>query len=135
MKLKTLFLTLPFLLAALLCVSCEDDTDGVLFCDVTLLPSLPDGRAIVRMEVDTTLASTYLRNVNNRRSYDFPIFVNNRGSVRVQKGVYLISFDAVASFADGTSARVRCSEHSNAERAVNLLADTEAVTLNLTLIK
>ena len=62
------------------------------------------------------------------------VFVNNRGTVRVQKGVYLISFDAVATFSDGSVARVRSSEHANAERAVNLLGDVEAVVLNLTVI-
>lgn len=135
MKLRTLTFLLPFLLLGQVCASCEDNADQLLFCDVTLMPALPDGRTIVRMEVDTTLASTYLRNVNNRQNYEFPIFVNNRGTVRVQKGVYLISFDAEASFSDGTSARVRCFEYSNAERAVSLLGDTEAVVLNLTLIK
>ena len=139
MKLQTFtasrFLLPLLLLVSLLNVSCEESDGQQLFCDVTLLPSLPDGRTIVRMEVDESLQSTYLRNVNNRQDYDFPIFVNNRGTVRVQKGVYLISFDAVVSFSDGSSARVRSSEYSNAERAVGLLDDTEVVVLKLALIK
>ena len=134
MKLRTLTFLLPLLLLGQVCASCEDNADQLLFCDVTLMPALPDGRTIVRMEVDTTLASTYLRNVNNRQNYEFPIFVNNRGTVRVQKGVYLISFDARATFSDGTTARVRSSQHANPEKAVTLLNDTEAVVLQLTLL-
>ena len=114
--------------------ACEDRGDEHLFCDVTLMTSLPDGRSIVRMEADASLAGTFLRNVNNRQEYDFPLFVNNRGTVRVQKGVYLISFDARATFSDGTTARVRSSQHANPEKAVTLLNDTEAVVLQLTLL-
>ena len=135
MKRQVHFLFPCLLVLLTVLTACEDRGDEHLFCDVTLMTSLPDGRSIVRMEADASLAGTFLRNVNNRQEYDFPLFVNNRGTVRVQKGVYLISFDAEASFSDGTSARVRCFEYSNAERAVSLLGDTEAVVLNLTLIK
>lgn len=130
MKLR-MIISLLFALPLLL--GCEE-SESRLFCDVTLVTALPDGRTIVRMEADETLSGTYLRNVNNRMDYSLPVFVNNRGTVRVQKGVYLISFDAVATFSDGSVARVRSSEHANAERAVNLLGDVEAVTLNLTVI-
>ena len=66
--------------------------------------------------------------------YDFPVFVNNKGTLRVQKGVYLISFDAKAILQDGSIVSVRSSEHSNAERAVTLLGEREEITLNLTLL-
>ncbi len=126
---------LPLLLLVMLVqTSCEEDTDQNLFSNVTLIPTLSDGRTIVRMEVDTTLTSTYFRNINNSIEYDFPIFANNRGTVRVQKGVYLISFDATASFSDGSSSVVRCSEHAYSEGAVSLLNDSESVVLNLTII-
>ena len=119
MKLR-MIISLLFALPLLL--GCEE-SESRLFCDVTLVTALPDGRTIVRMEADETLSGTYLRNVNNRMDYALPVFVN-----------YLISFDAVATFSDGSVARVRSSEHANAERAVNLLGDVEAVVLNLTVI-
>lgn len=130
MRLK-IFSIFALLLAAASCEKAEPDT---LFCNLILSASLPDGEAIVRMEVDKSLESTYMRNVNNRMEYDFPVFVNNRGALRVQKGVYLISFDAKATLQDGSIVRVRSSEHSNAERAVTLLGEREEITLNLTLL-
>lgn len=96
MKRQVHFLFPCLLVLLTVLTACEDRGDEHLFCDVTLMTSLPDGRSIVRMEADASLAGTFLRNVNNRQEYDFPLFVNNRGTVRVQKGVYLISFDARA---------------------------------------
>ncbi len=130
MRLK-IFSTCLLLFAATSCDKMETDT---LFCNLTLSASLPDGAAIVRMEVDKSLESTYIRNFNNRMEYDFPVFVNNKGTLRVQKGVYLISFDAKATLQDGSIVSVRSSEHSNAERAVTLLGEREEITLNLTLL-
>lgn len=129
MKLK--IFSIFVLLAAASCEKAEPDT---LFCNLTLSASLPNGAEIVRMEVDKSLESTYMRNVNNRMEYDFPVFVNNRGALHVQKGVYLISFDAKATLQDGSIVSVRSSEHSNAERAVTLLGEREEITLNLTLL-
>ena len=54
--------------------------------------------------------------------------------MKLQKGVYLIAFDADATFADGTTARVRCSGYSAAETAAELLDDNETIVLRLTQI-
>lgn len=110
------------------------NTDENLFCDLTLRTSLDDGRTVIRMEVDASLEGTYLRNVNNRMEYDFPLFINGQGSVQVQKGVYIISFDGEAILSDGRTVTVRSSEHTSAETAVELLGDAEEVVLNLTVI-
>ena len=77
MRLK-IFSTCLLLFAATSCDKMETDT---LFCNLTLSASLPDGAAIVRMEVDKSLESTYIRNINNRMEYDFPVFVNNKGTL------------------------------------------------------
>ncbi len=114
--------------------SCNDESTQSLFSQVTFRAELPDGRKIVRMEVDKTLPSTYLRNLNSYTNYEFPLFVNNQGTTRLQKGIYLISFDAIATFEDGTTARVRSSQYSNAENALPLLNDNENIPLILYLI-
>ena len=120
--------------SAICCTSCDDNTDRNIYTQVTMVAELPDGRSIVRMEADETLDGTYLRNINNRMEYEFPLFINNCGNVKLQKGVYLIAFDADATFADGTTARVRCSEYSAAETAAELLDDNETIVLRLTQI-
>ncbi len=117
-----------------LCASCEKDADQDIYTQVTMIARLTDGRSIVRMEVDETLDGTYLRNINNRMDYEYPLFINNYGSVRLQKGIYLMAFEADAVFADGTTARVRCSGYSTAETAVELLDDYETIELYLTQI-
>ena len=96
---------------------------------------MPDGRNIVRMEVDQTLAGTFIRNLNTRMDYDFPLFVNGEGTVKLLKGVYLIAFDATATFADGKSKRVRYSGSSSPAKALNLLGDNEVVVLKLMELK
>lgn len=116
------------------CASCDESTDQNIYAQVTMVAELSDGRSIVRMEVDESLEGTYLRNINNRMEYEFPLFINNCGSVKLQKGVYLIAFDADAIFADGTTARVRCSSYSAAETAAELLNDNETIVLYLTQI-
>lgn len=126
-----LFIPLSLLLTG---SSCEDKTEEKLYCDLILRAQLPDGRTIVRMEADETLTSTYLRNINNRMEYEFPIFINNQGTVRVQKGVYVLSFDAIVTFDNGKTARVRSSEYTTSEKAINLLTNSETVILNLTLL-
>lgn len=116
-------------LFALFC-GCKKQSDDI-YTTVSLRAQMPDGRNIVRMEVDETLAGTFIRNLNTRMDYDFPLFVNGEGTVKLLKGVYLISFDATATFSNGKSKRVRYSGSSSPEKALNLLNDNEIVVLKL----
>jgi len=111
---------------------CERDlSEKNLFTTVSMQVQMPDGSNIVRMEVDNTLAGTYIRNLNTQMDFDFPLFVNGEGTVKLLKGVYLISFDATASFSNGKRKRVRYSGNSSPEKAVNLLKDKEVIVLKL----
>lgn len=120
-------------LFALFC-GCKKQSDDI-YTTVLLKAQMPDGRNIVRMEVDETLAGTFIRNLNTRMDYDFPLFVNGEGTVKLLKGVYLIAFDATATFADGKSKRVRYSGSSSPAKALNLLGDNEVVVLKLMELK
>ncbi len=116
------------------CTSCEKNADQNIYTQVTFVAELADGRSIMRMEVDKTLNGTFLRNLNTMMEYELPLFINNRGNVKLQKGIYLIGFDADATFADGTTARVRCSGHTAQSTAIELLNDYETIVLPLTQI-
>ena len=109
---------------------CKKQSDDI-YTTVSLRAQMPDGRNIVRMEVDETLAGSFIRNLNTRMDYDFPLFVNGEGTVKLLKGVYLISFDATATFSNGKHKRVRYSRSSSPEKALNLLNDNEIVVLKL----
>ncbi|MDD7454647.1 MAG: hypothetical protein PUK70_00110 [Bacteroidales bacterium] len=126
-----IFILMFSLVAAGMNSSCEKNEDQNIYSFVTLKGVLPDGRQIVRMEANYDLASTFMRNLNNRLEYQLPIFTNNEASMVVQKGVYLVSFDATATFPDGSSARVRSAEHVAPKNALFLMNDKDTVTLNL----
>ena len=110
---------------------CGKDSTDNLFTIVSLQAQMPDGSNIVRMEVDQTLAGSYIRNLNTRMDFDFPLFINGEGTIKLLKGVYLISFDATAIFSNGKQKRVRYSGNNSLEKAVNLLHDKETVILKL----
>ena len=106
-----------------------------LYCQLNLQAILPDGREAVSITVDPDLRGNQLRNLNTGMSYPFPTFVNNLGQVQVQKGVYVISFDGDALFADGSHATVRFSAYGTPATAVNLMGDTEVLDLKLTVLR
>ena len=130
MRCKLLILSL----LAVLC-SCTKPAVDNLYCQLSLQATLPDGRQAVSSTVDPALPGNQLRNLNTGISYPFPTFVNNLGQVQVQKGVYVISFDGDALFADGSHATVRFSAYGTPATAVNLIGDTEVLDLKLTILR
>ena len=125
---------LIFSLLAVLC-SCTKPAVDNLYCQLSLQATLPDGRQAVSITVDPALPGNQLRNLNTGISYPFPTFVNNLGSLQVQKGVYVISFDGDALFADGSHATVRFSAYGTPATAVNLMGDTEVLDIKLTILR
>ncbi len=123
-----LFLTLTVLLT-----QCTG-TDSDIYARITFRCDLTDNRTIVWLEVDNSLSSNYIRNINNKQEYDVPLFVNSVGSTIILKGVYMIAFDGTAHFADGSTAKVRYTGNSSIETAIQLL-DDDFVILNLDYIK
>ncbi len=115
----------------LFAAGCETGNDRNIYCDLSLEARLPDGRNMVTMRVKEELKGSFMLNLNTSHDYDFPLFVNGRGRMTVQKGVYMISFDAEATFEDGTVKTVRCSQHNAPDKAVNLVGDTESLVLDL----
>ena len=131
MRRKLLILSL----LAIVLGGCTKPALESLYCQLNLQAILPDGREAVSITVDPALPGNQLRNLNTGMSYSFPTFVNNLGQVQVQKGVYVISFDGDALFADGSHATVRFSAYGTPATAVNLMGDAEVLDLKLTVLR
>ena len=114
------------ILSLLVLVSC---TKQNLFCRVTL--QVESEQPIVALTVDNNLAGNYFRNLNTGETYPFPVFVNGKCEVQVLKGVYVLAFDGVAAYADGTARRVRSAQYATMLDAVTLTGDNVTVTLKL----
>ena len=114
------------LLSLLVLVSC---TKQNLFCRVTL--QVESEQPIVALTVDNNLAGNYFRNLNTGETYPFPVFVNGKCEVQVLKGVYVLAFDGVAAYADGSAQRVRSAQYATMLDAVTLTGDNVTVTLKL----
>ncbi|MBR1783471.1 MAG: hypothetical protein IJ753_08175 [Bacteroidales bacterium] len=125
---------LIFALLALLS-ACTKPVQDSLYCRLSLQATLSDGREAVSITIDPALPGNQLRNLNTGMNYSFPIFVNNLGQLQVQKGVYVISFDGDALFADGSHATVRFSAHSTPATAVNLMEDAQVLELKLIVLR
>ena len=119
---------------AALC-SCTKDVEEKIFCTVTLHATLPDGRPIVSMTIDPDVPGNIFKNLNTGINYQYPVFANNTCTLQVQKGVYMIAFDAEAMFQDGSVSRVRFTAWKNPLSAVSLLNDSETLEIELKLIK
>jgi len=126
---------LLLLTALCACWSCGKIRQQDLLCNLAMELVLPDGANAITLEIDPALEGNYIRNLNTMDTCPFPVFVNNRGSVQLLKGAYLISFDGVATFADGTVRKVRCSEHAAPAQCVELLEGSATLTLNLLYLK
>ncbi len=114
--------------------ACTKPSQENLYCRLTLRSVLPDGRIAVSISVDPSLAGNQLRNLNTGINYPYPTFVNNIGQVQVQKGVYLLSFDGQALFADGSQARVRFSAWGSPSAAVNVMEDELILEMPLSIL-
>lgn len=130
MRYKLLIISLLALLGG-----CTKPAVDKLHCQLSLQAVLPDGRQAVSIAVDPVLPGNQLRNLNTGMSYPFPTFVNNRARLQIQKGVYVISFDGDALFADGSRATVRFSAFGTPATAVNILEDDQVLELKLTVLR
>lgn len=122
-------------MAACLAVACAKDTEDEIFTDVILNVSLPDGGNVVTLEIDPDLPGNRFSNINTGISYPFPVIVNNSGSLRVQKGVYMISFDGEAMLEDGTKKTVRFSEWGTPSTSVELMESVSVLELKLSVMR
>lgn len=123
------------LLLALLAVSCGKVEQEDLLCTVTVECTFPDGANAITLEVDSAPAGNYFRNMNTLEDFPIPTIVNNRCTMRVLKGAYLVAFDGTATFADGTVRNVRCAGHSVPAQCVELLTDEASLTLELVYLR
>ncbi len=130
MRYKLLIVSLLALLGG-----CTKPAVDKLHCQLSLQAVLPDGRQAVSIAVDPALPGNQLRNLNTGMSYPFPTFVNNQARLQIQKGVYVISFDGDALFADGSRATVRFSAFGMPATAVNILEDDQVLELILTVLR
>ncbi len=117
---------LALICSLLVLVSC---TKQNLFCRVTL--QVESELPVVALTVDNTLAGNYFRNLNTGETYPFPVFVNGKCELQVLKGVYVLAFDGLAAYADGTARRVRSAQYATMLDAVTLTGDNATVTLKL----
>ena len=77
------------------------------------------------------LFRSYFRNLNTLEEYKYPTFVNGKGFLKVLKGVYIISFDGIATLENGAVKRVRCTQHSMPLSAAVLTGDEETLSLSM----
>lgn len=120
-----------FLLAAACLLTGGCTKEMPLFCDLTLRLVQPEGFEAVTVQVDNALQGNMLRNYNTGQDYDYPLFVNGKASLRVLKGVYLISFDGKATLSDGSVRTVRFSGYNAPDKAVSLLEDRMTLELEI----
>ena len=110
--------------------ACSDDTADI-YADVEMLLAAPDGELIQIVRPDNGQATTFLRDINNNRVYAIPSFIDNRATVRVEKGVYVMAFDGEAVMPDGTVRRVRMTGHSVIKDALTFNEAKVTITLNI----
>ncbi len=127
---KSLLILVLFVLSA-----CTKTGSDDLFCHVTLRVSPVQEETVVALNIDNTLAGNFFQNLNTGEKYNYPMFVNGKCEMTVLKGVYVLSFDGTAAFADGTGRRVRCTEHNSPNTAVQLLEDQCELTLELLVLQ
>ena len=122
-----------FILIATLCiaVSCGTKVEPELFSVVDVTVATEDGAAVVSMTVSPSLEGNQFKNLNTGMNYTMPQFADNHCRMRVQKGVYVIGFDGVATLPGGVRSRVRHYSHIEPVNAVNLLNASETITLDL----
>ena len=106
-----------------------------LNCLVTLNVEIDGQDAPISVAADHSLAGTMFRNINTLENYTIPVIAGGTTQMQVLKGIYMIAFDADAILADGSSRRVRSSQYSSPEKAVNLTDNNCTVTLKLIVLQ
>lgn len=121
------------LILAAVFTACEKSQD--LNCLVTLNVEIDGQDAPISVAADHSLAGTMFRNINTLENYTIPVIAGGTTQMQVLKGIYMIAFDADAILADGSSRRVRSSQYSSPEKAVNLTDNNCTVTLKLIVLQ
>lgn len=123
------------LLSGTLC-GCEKNPDDDIFTIVTMNVTCPAVKAgIERVEIDNSLDGSFIRDLNTRQTYEIPVFQVGSATVRLRKGIYMISFDGKAVFSDGQRKKVRFAGYNSPMTSVTLLGDKETLNLELTVLK
>ncbi len=123
------------LLSAAVC-GCEKNPDENIFTIVTMNVTCPAVKAgIERVEIDNSLDGSFIRDLNTRQTYEIPVFQVGSATVRLRKGIYMISFDGKAVFSDGQRKKVRFAGYNSPMTSVKLLGDKETLNLELTVLK
>ena len=124
------------LLFSILLCGCEKDSGQNVFTIVTLNVTCPSVNAgIERVEVDNSLDGSFIRDLNTKQEYEIPTFQVGTATVKLRKGIYLISFDGKAVFSDGQRKKVRFSGYNSPMTSVTLLNGKETLNLELTVLK
>lgn len=119
----------------LLC-GCEKDSGQNIFTIVTLNVTCPSVNAeIERVEVDNSLDGSFIRDLNTKQEYEIPTFQVGTTTVKLRKGLYMISFDGKAVFSDGQRKKVRFAAYNSPATAIELLSDKETLNLELTVLR
>ena len=122
-------------LSVILC-GCEKDSEQNVFTIVTMNVTCPSISAgIERVEVDNALDGSFIRDLNTRQEYEIPTFQVGTATVKLRKGIYMISFDGKAVFSDGQRKKVRFAGYNSPMTSVTLLNDKETLDLELTVLK
>lgn len=123
---------LPLILALCLLSGCSRDN---IWCQLVLVPQMPEGEEIAALTIDSSLQGNYLRNINTLEMYSFPALVGGRLRLTVLKGFYAISFDGVAELSFGREKKVRFTAYSTEANSVCLVEDECILTLPLIVLK
>lgn len=122
-------------LSVILC-GCEKDSEQNVFTIVTMNVTCPSISAgIERVEVDNALDGSFIRDLNTRQEYEIPTFQVGTATVKLRKGIYMISFDGKSVFSDGQRKKVRFAGYNSPMTSVTLLNDKETLNLELTVLK
>ncbi|MBP3257748.1 MAG: hypothetical protein IJV63_00110 [Bacteroidales bacterium] len=123
---------LPLILALCLLSGCSKDN---IWCQLVLVPQMPEGEEIASLTIDPSLQGNFLRNVNTLETYNYPALVAGRMRVTVLKGFYALSFDGVAELTNGRERKVRFTAYSTEANSVSLVEDECTLTLPLIVLK
>ena len=123
---------LPLILALCLLSGCSKDN---IWCQLVLVPQMPEGEEIASLTIDPSLQGNFLRNVNTLETYNYPALVGGRMRLTVLKGFYAMSFDGVAELTNGRERKVRFTAYSTEANSVSLVEDECTLTLPLIVLK
>lgn len=120
------------LLAAALLVTtagCRKLDEEGLHTEVTIRLVMPDSRPVARLEIRDEASGFY--NINTYERTVFPVPDANTATVRLRRGVYTFTVEAVATYDDGTTRLLRCADYNQITQAVTWVREQESIVLLL----